>query len=184
MLPKFQLQSKSAANRLSCSFLEPFSYSCCDSKFLYAPCGHIVTVNLNIIRNHKLTDLLLKQIRLKHSIHTRHEYIFCDLEVVRELFGLHENFDIVPADIAYKNYTVICLQDVLHQHLDRGSKIQKVPRGIQGEKSSKDMVSSRNLVSTIEAQAGPKRRTEKRVSVPCWCVTPVANAPWKPLIIR
>ena len=32
------------------------------------------------------------------------------------------------------------------------SKIEKVPRGIQGEKSSKDMASSRNLVSTIGAQ--------------------------------
>ena len=30
-----------------------------------------------------------------------------------------------------------------------GSKIEKVPRGIRGEKSSKDMASSRNLVSTI-----------------------------------
>ena len=31
------------------------------------------------------------------------------------------------------------------------SKIEKVPRGIRGEKSSKDMASSRDLVSTIEA---------------------------------
>ena len=35
-------------------------------------------------------------------------------------------------------------------------KIEKVPRGIRGEKSSKDMASSRNLVSTIEALASPK----------------------------
>ena len=34
---------------------------------------------------------------------------------------------------------------------DVGSKIEKVPRGIRGEKSSKDMASSRNLVSTIGA---------------------------------
>ena len=37
------------------------------------------------------------------------------------------------------------------------SKIEKVPRGIQGKKSSKDMASSRNLVSTIWAQASPKK---------------------------
>ena len=37
------------------------------------------------------------------------------------------------------------------------SKIEKVPRGIQGEKSSKGMVSSRNLVSAIGAQASPKK---------------------------
>ena len=36
------------------------------------------------------------------------------------------------------------------------SIIEKVPRGIQGEKSSKDMASSRNLVSTIGALASPK----------------------------
>ena len=35
------------------------------------------------------------------------------------------------------------------------SKIEKVPRGIRGEKSSKDMARSRNLVSTIGAQASP-----------------------------
>ena len=36
------------------------------------------------------------------------------------------------------------------------SKIEKVPRGIQGEKSSKDLANSRNLVSTIGTQASPK----------------------------
>ena len=36
------------------------------------------------------------------------------------------------------------------------SKIEKVPRGIRSEKSSKDMASSRNLVSTIGALASPK----------------------------
>ena len=35
-------------------------------------------------------------------------------------------------------------------------KIEKVPRVIRGEKSSKDMASSRNLVSTIGALASPK----------------------------
>ena len=36
------------------------------------------------------------------------------------------------------------------------SKIEKVSKGIRGEKSSKDMVISRNLVSTIVAQASLK----------------------------
>ena len=35
------------------------------------------------------------------------------------------------------------------------SKIGKVPRGIRGEKSSKDMASTRNLVSTIGTVASP-----------------------------
>ena len=66
------------------------------------------------------------------------------------------------------------------------SKIEKVPRGIRGEKSSKDMASLRNLVSTIGvlSQNGGRNQVSGRVSVPCWLATPVANAPWKPLIIR
>ena len=36
------------------------SCSCSVSEFLYAPCGHIVTGDLNIDRNEKLTDLLHK----------------------------------------------------------------------------------------------------------------------------
>ena len=40
--------------------------------------------------------------------------------------------------------------------LSRLSKIEKVPRGIRGEKSSKDMARSRNLVSTIGVLASPK----------------------------
>ena len=35
------------------------------------------------------------------------------------------------------------------------NKIEKVPRSIRGKKSSKDMVSSSNLVSTIGAHASP-----------------------------
>ena len=49
------------------------------------------------------------------------------------------------------------------------------------------MASSRNLVSTIGALASPKmggrNQVSGRVSVPCWHATPVANAPWKPLMI-
>ena len=41
-------------------------------------------------------------------------------------------------------------------------KIEKVPRGIQGEKSSKDMASSRNLVSITGAQASPNMGTEPK----------------------
>ena len=57
-------------------------------------------------------------------------------------------------------------------------------------KSSKDMTSSRNLVSTIWAQASPKTEGRNQVSgrvsvgVPYRHATPVANAPWKPLMMR
>ena len=40
---------------------------------------------------------------------------------------------------------------------DVRSKIEEVPRGIQSEKSSEDTASSRNMVSTIWAQASPKK---------------------------
>ena len=39
---------------------------------------------------------------------------------------------------------------------DVKGKFEKVPKGIRGEKSSKDMASLRNLVSTIWAQASPR----------------------------
>ena len=137
--------------------------SCCDSEFLYAPCGHIVTGDLSIVRDQKLKDVLhkgpkyrkpvpfswhqnfniimdacegyarrwakkedvevdtlskwVKSIadvlkrrirRLKSSVNTRHESIFRDPEVVRELSRLHENFVIVPADKDSNNYTFVC----------------------------------------------------------------------------
>ena len=52
-----------------------------------------------------------------------------------------------------------CLQtehDISANMATMQSKIEKVPRGIRDEKSSKDMASSRNLVSTIGALASPK----------------------------
>ena len=60
------------------------------------------------------------------------------------------------------------------------SKIENVPTGIKCEKSSKDAASSGNLVSTIGAKASPKNggrnQLSRRVRVPRWHATPVANA--------
>ena len=56
-----------------------------------------------------IADVLKRRIRrLKRSVNIRHESIFCDHEVVRELSRLHENFVIVPADRASNNYTFVC----------------------------------------------------------------------------
>ena len=46
--------------------------------------------------------------RPKRSVNTKHESIFCDPEIVRELSRLHENLVIVPADKASNNYTFVC----------------------------------------------------------------------------
>ena len=63
------------------------------------------------------------------------------------------------------------------------SKTVKVPKGNRGEKLSKDMATSKNLVLTIGAQASPKmegrNQVSGRVSGPCWHARPVAKAPWK-----
>ena len=45
--------------------------------------------------------------RLKHFVNTRSESIFRDPDAVHELFRLHENFVIVPADKASNNYTFV-----------------------------------------------------------------------------
>ena len=73
---KFQLQNKSAANRLS---QKPLPWTCSGSDFLYAPWGHIVTGDLNIVRNDKTKDLLRKG--PKHRGHVS--------------FSWHQNFDII-----------------------------------------------------------------------------------------
>ena len=164
LLPKFsttkQVCSKSTSKVfLRISYLVPAQVL----SFFFAPCGHLVTGDLNIVRNDKLRDLLhkgpkhrehvsfswhqnldiimdaceayarrwekkedveldtlsewIKSIgdvlkrkirRLKHSVNTRHESIFSDPDVVTELSRLHENFVIVPADKASKNYTFVC----------------------------------------------------------------------------
>ena len=69
-----------------------------------------------------IADLLKRRIaRLKRSINTRHESIFCDPEVVREPSRLHENFVIVPADKASNNYAYVCRRyciGILKMNLD------------------------------------------------------------------
>ena len=56
-----------------------------------------------------IADVLKRRIRrLKHSVNTRNDSIFCDPEVVRELSRLHENIVIVPyADKASNNKTFV-----------------------------------------------------------------------------
>ena len=60
-------------------------------------------------------------------------------------------------------------------------------RGIFKVKSREKTRQVRKLVSTMEHKQFPKwgrKQVPGRVSVPCWNVTPVANAPWKPLVIQ
>ena len=42
--------------------------SCSTSEFLYAPCGHVVTGDLNIVRNRKLRDLLRKGPKFREPV--------------------------------------------------------------------------------------------------------------------
>ena len=54
-------------------------------------------------------------------------------------------------------------QKVICQRFEVEGKIEKVPRGIRVEKTSKYMASSRNLVSTIGTLASPNWGTEPGV---------------------
>ena len=63
------------------------------------------------------------------------------------------------------------------------SKIEKVPRGIKGESREKDMASS-VYWSISKSPKGGRNQISGKVSFPCWLATPVANASWKPLVIR
>ena len=53
--------------------------NCSDSQFLYAPCGHIVTGDLNIVRNVKLRDLLSKGPKYREPVS----------------YSWHQNFSII-----------------------------------------------------------------------------------------
>ena len=57
----------------------PLPCSCSGSDFLDAPCGHIVTGDLNIVRNDKLRDLLRKGPKYREPVS----------------FSWHQNFDII-----------------------------------------------------------------------------------------
>ena len=52
---------------------------CCDSEFLYAPCGHIVAGDLSIVRNQKLKDVLRKGPKYRKPVS----------------FSWHQNFNII-----------------------------------------------------------------------------------------
>ena len=57
----------------------PLPCSCSGSEFRYAPCGHIVTGDLNIVRNDKLRDLLRKGRKYREPVS----------------FSWHQRFDII-----------------------------------------------------------------------------------------
>ena len=57
----------------------PLPCSCSGSEFLRAPCGHILTGDLNTVRNDKLRDLLRKGVKYKEPVS----------------FSWHQNFDII-----------------------------------------------------------------------------------------
>ena len=57
----------------------PLPCSCSGSEFLHAPCGHIVTGDLNIIRNDKLRDHFRKGPKYREPVS----------------FSWHQNFDII-----------------------------------------------------------------------------------------
>ena len=47
----------------------PIPCSCSDSKYLHAPCGHIVKGDLSFVRNQKLKDLLHKGPKYRESVY-------------------------------------------------------------------------------------------------------------------
>ena len=57
----------------------PLPCTCSGSQFLYAPCGHVVTGDLNIVRNEKLRDILREDPKFREPVS----------------FSWHQNFDII-----------------------------------------------------------------------------------------
>ena len=71
-----------------------------------------------------------------------------------------------------KNILIISFISFVRVLCTSESKVERGPTNIRGEKSSKDMASSKNLISTIGAEASPKMGDATRcplgVRVPCW----------------
>ena len=73
-------------------------------------CAKKKDVELNTLSGwiKSIGDVLKHRIRqLKHSVNTRYDSIFIDPDVGTELFRLHGNLVIVPADKASNNYTFV-----------------------------------------------------------------------------
>ena len=80
------------------------------------------------------------------------------MDLCRYMYYVIQHFCDVVFVLSSYDYEGLCytVEFDLFLSVTQQSKIEKVPRGIRGEKSSKDMASSRNLVSTIGALASPK----------------------------
>ena len=75
---------------------------------------------------------------------------------------LVSSFGYMYVRVKQRSQEKMCRVNVSEKMIRSLSKIEKVPRGIRGEKSSKDMASSKNLFSTIGALASPKIRDGTR----------------------
>ena len=67
----------------------PLLCSCSGSEFLYAPCGHVVTGDFNIVRNDKLRDLLRKGPKYREPVSFSWHQNFNIIMIACETYGRH-----------------------------------------------------------------------------------------------
>ena len=103
------------------------------------------------------TERNFMELDRKQDIHLLYQFVFF------RLIGKPRwpHWPLIGGDTFIRTLYYKVAQQTKTTHWLKG-KIEKVPRGIRGEKSSKDMASSRNLVSTIGALASPKMRDGTR----------------------
>ena len=108
----------------------------------YLTFAHRVHKQIPRLIEHHLIDWLI--VSFNFSSYLLSVYLSCQIKWYQEFLGWWYRIRTEWSRVEFLGNTTL------------PSKIEKVPRGIRGEKSSKDMASSRNLVSTIGALASPK----------------------------
>ena len=138
--------------------------SVCKDLFLLVHVPHCVPLTLVVwccfVSEYSVCQLFLCRLRsiAAHRDHfvRRLSVHLCVCLSGSQTFLIVTHSYVSQATHAFLGMLPLCLWHISHWLDSKAEKIEKVPRGIRGEKSSKDMASSRNLVSTIGALASPK----------------------------
>ena len=104
----------------------PTLRSCCDSEFLYAPCGRIVTGDLSIARNQRLRDILRNGQKYREPVS----------------FSWHQNFNIS--------------MDACQEYARRWAKQKRSTEGCSKLKSPETRQVQERLLSTLVHVQVPK----------------------------
>ena len=91
LLPKFLITKGLQQIDFNSLSQNRLPYTCPDSEFLYAQCGHVVTGDISIVQNEKLRNLLRKGLKFREpvSFHGIRTFILPNLTFYLIMRGFH-----------------------------------------------------------------------------------------------